>query len=297
MLQGAGSPYASSARSDDEPDRGGDPGAQEAPPADRPLEEEQRAEAEAQSHHRDPRDQGVGHDDGRVREREGAGLMEDIPERRRGAEPCRGHAVERVVKDDGREADRGQPRDRQPDEQRQPDHAEAEGPEHQQEEWVLEGGVEVVGQTHDRELEHHEPRTPGQQEARQLRSGLPAAPPQEGAQPGRQHEGRRAEVRHPAGEEEQGRRGGEIGGRAGHGAAMDEVAHVIERHDDHDRAAEGVDGLDAASGTGLKRLSRHVPQLPGRPGLAQWRPAAADDRNRSELGRFVGPRAPGKPGR
>jgi hypothetical protein len=30
----------------------------------------------------------------------------------------------------------------------------------------------------------------------------------------------------------------------GHRARMEEVADVVERHDDHDEAAQGVDGLD-----------------------------------------------------
>src|SRR6185295_16168418 len=37
----------------------------------------------------------------------------------------------------------------------------------------------------------------------------------------------------------------EIGGRGSHGAAMNEVAYVIQRHENHNGAANRVDGLHA----------------------------------------------------
>ncbi len=51
------------------------------------------------------------------------------------------------------------------------------------------------------------------------------------------------------------RRRREVGRRRRHRGAMKEVAHVIERHDDHDGAAQGVDRFDA-SGRRLALLWR-----------------------------------------
>ena len=46
--------------------------------------------------------------------------------------------------------------------------------------------------------------------------------------------------------EKERRRGGEIRWRyRRHRATVDEIAHVIERHRDHDGTAERVDGFDA----------------------------------------------------
>lgn len=47
----------------------------------------------------------------------------------------------------------------------------------------------------------------------------------------------------PAGEEEGWVGVGEVGWGEGHGIAVDEVADMVEGHDDHDGSAQGVDGL------------------------------------------------------
>ena len=52
----------------------------------------------------------------------------------------------------------------------------------------------------------------------------------------------------PASEEEKRIGAGEISGREVRCGDVKEVAGVIERHDDHDGAAQGVDGLEARTG-------------------------------------------------
>lgn len=52
-------------------------------------------------------------------------------------------------------------------------------------------------------------------------------------------------MRNPASEEEDWRRFSEIGWGKGYGTGMKEIADVIQSHDDHDRAANRVDGRQA----------------------------------------------------
>lgn len=59
-------------------------------------------------------------------------------------------------------------------------------------------------------------------------------------------EARRAEMRDPAGDEERGPGLRRIDGVDG--VAAEVVAGVIERHEDHEQAAQEVDGFDAAAG-------------------------------------------------
>src|SRR5262249_50241559 len=82
-----------------------------------------------------------------------------------------------------------------------------------------------------------QPSAAAEQEARELPVGEPM---EVSARPGEEDEGRRAEVRDPAGEED--RRLGAARGDAG------EDSHVIDRHEDHGGAAEEIDRGDARGG-------------------------------------------------
>ncbi len=61
-----------------------------------------------------------------------------------------------------------------------------------------------------------------------------------------------------ASEEESGKGLREVGGREAHGSGVDHVAGMIERHDDHDGSAEGVDGLEpVGAGAGGMAMLYH----------------------------------------
>jgi hypothetical protein len=133
------------------------------------------------------------------------------------------------------------------------DHRPPERPEHDEDrDAIIE--VELVGeaaQHHD--LEKDQPEPTREQEARELRLGLPAKR-QVRAGSREQKEDGRADVRDPAREEERRRRLREIDGILAGDAEI--VACVIERHDDHDHPAHDVDRLDAHARRGGGRTRR-----------------------------------------
>ena len=103
--------------------------------------------------------------------------------------------------------------------------------------------IERDAESDDRHLEDQQPQPAGEEKARVVpAAGARAA--EEGARPGEEDEDRGAEVRDPPGGEEGGVGGGEVGRIAGE-AAVDEVAAMVEDHEDHDQAAEEVDAVVA----------------------------------------------------
>ena len=91
----------------------------------------------------------------------------------------------------------------------------------------------------------HRPRVHRNRDSRGLRAVARESQPGAGA--GEEKERRGADVRDPAGEENHRRRPRQVFGRERHRRGVKEVADVIERHDDHHQAAEGVDRSEAGA--------------------------------------------------
>ncbi len=102
---------------------------------------------------------------------------------------------------------------------------------------MCEVEVEGPGETEDCEFEEDEPEATEDQEARNVSvfAGV-----EEDAGSGEEDEGWGAEMRDPSSEEDSG--SGAAGGQAG------VHAYVIDGHDDHDGAADDVDGRDTGDG-------------------------------------------------
>jgi len=167
----------------------------------------------------------------------------DFPESR---EPVSVHAfeefsdvwIQQVVSGDDDDADRGGDGQRQFDESRHQDHAAADDPYHAGHFVVCEIEVEGPGETEDCEFEEDEPEAADDQEARNV--GVLAGV-EEDAGSSQEDEGWGTEMRDPSGEEDSG--SGATGGQAG----VD--AYMIDGHDDHDGAANDVNGCDAGTGS------------------------------------------------
>ena len=158
-----------------------------------------------------PRHQRIGHENYKSRTiDDGALRVQQHPQRMR-----RTHAVEQIVAGDHGHTDHHEHRD-------------------------LIVDVELKAKAaDDGELEHDQPHATQEQETRQLRRGT-ASPCEERARAGEQEERRRAQVRDPPCQEERHCRLREVDWiDTGHSKV---VAHVIERHQNHDDAAQCVDG-------------------------------------------------------
>ena len=219
---------------------------EELAPANLRRQQEDRAARETERHDGKPRNQRVGREHRNAAEEEHAGLMQDVPDTGQPAEACRRHAIERVVqKDDGDAAGKHDP-PRQMNERREHDHRQPERPQDEEQERIRRQQREVHRHPHDDELDDDQ-----RQAARAQKPGqLPARRPrtlqaQECAGAGAAHEHRRADVRDPAGEEDDRRRAREVFGRKAHRAGVDEVARVIQRHDHHDQPAQRVERRQA----------------------------------------------------
>src|SRR5882724_10914724 len=90
----------------------------------------------------------------------------------------------------------------------------------------------------------------------------------------------RVEMGHPPGKEERRRGRGEIGGRVGHGPAVNEVPHMIERHENHDGSANGVDRLHAPCGSSGGQVA-HALENPSRIGSLPTAPPSSTPRTSS----------------
>jgi hypothetical protein len=176
-----------------------------------------------------------------------------------------------VVPGDHDHGDRGDPSERQPREHGEHDHRDADGPDHLHDEPVFVAQAERPAECHHGELEYDQPQTARDQEASEL--GARAAPAHEpGTDAGQEDEDGRAEVRDPAGEVQR-----EIGLRqveriAAHAGEV--IAHVIERHQHDDQAAQDVDRLQTHTGACVRKR------------LCEGRCARTLAANASEIRRF-----------
>jgi hypothetical protein len=150
----------------------------------------------------------------------------------------RAHAVEQIVAGDHHHAEDENRRRRQPYQRCQHDHRPPQCPDHH-EHRDLVVGVELKAEAaDDGELKHDQPHATQKQEARQVRRRATAAR-EKRAGAGEQEERRCAQVRNPPCQEQRHRRLREVEWvEAGY---TEIVAHVIERHQDHDAAAQRVD--------------------------------------------------------
>jgi hypothetical protein len=112
--------------------------------------------------------------------------------------------------------------------------------------WMLKGPA----QAHQRELDQDEPEAAREQEPTDLADAASAFAVKERGNAGEEDKGRRAKVRHPARQEQCG-----IGNVARVGAARgEEIAGMVERHQQHDEPAQQVDAVE----TRAVRYARHV---------------------------------------
>ena len=180
-----------------------------------------------------------------------AWCMQDGPERVGGPD-----RVEQVVPRDQEDADDGGHERRQADERSEQDHRPAERPQHEQHRHPIVE-IELVGEApNQHHLENDQPEPPREKESGQFTR---RPPPQRevGARAREQEEHRRAEVRDPAREKQPRRRVGQVRGiLPGH---AEEVPRVIERHHDHDHAADEVDRFQARSICGGAHATSGLP--------------------------------------
>ena len=101
---------------------------------------------------------------------------------------------------------------------------------------------EVHAEAQYGDIEQHQPEPALDQEQRKLpgrRRGV--ALPQPRGSTGGEHKDRGAEVRHPAGEKDRGRGARQVIGLEKLRVSVEEITNVVERHQDHDKAAKGVE--------------------------------------------------------
>ena len=125
---------------------------------------------------------------------------------------------------------------RQPHQPGQDDHRRPDRPDHLQHQ-DLGSDVRHPDGADDGDLEEREPEAAREEVARQGARRRQPPSVQVGRDAGQQHEHGRAEVGDPAREEECRRGGAEVD------RGTDEHARVIERHEDHHRSPQPVDGL------------------------------------------------------
>jgi hypothetical protein len=148
------------------------------------------------------------------------------------------------VQDDHADADRSDQTQRRVDQGREHDHRDADGPDHlhQPDEAVVD--VEPHAAADERELEHQQPEPARDEKSRQRRQAQAARMLQVGRHAGQEDEDRRAEVRDPARQEQDGAGVREIGRIEAERVGVDEVARVVQRHQHHHHPAEQVDRID-----------------------------------------------------
>ena len=96
---------------------------------------------------------------------------------------------------------------------------------------------EGEGQGDKRHLEHDQPKASRQQEGREPPAALASRPLQMNGDAGEEHEGRGAEMRDPARGEQDGGGLRDVRRREPVGVDMEEVADVVEDHQDDHQAA------------------------------------------------------------
>lgn len=124
------------------------------------------------------------------------------------------------------------------------DHAKADGPDHLQIEYGI-GGIEGPAKGDDEHFQQDQPDAAGQQEEGKLAFCLPI-PIQACRDAGEENECRRAIVRDKTGEEQKAVGLVEIRGIVQEGVPVKIVADMVDGHDDHDYAAQKIDGFDAS---------------------------------------------------
>jgi len=202
------------------------------------------AEAIASGHDEDPGDERVVEDYKSAMKREPGDLMKCVPEESKAAEACGVNAVKQIVGGDDEQAERGQDAYRKVSKPREKNHAQAEHPEDQKkDERALQPNLEHPEEADDGDFQEYEPKAASKEEARELRFSTAVPFVEEGANASRESENGRTEMGDPASEEQHRRGTGEVGWSIQRGIAMDEIAHVVERHDDHDEAAKSIHGL------------------------------------------------------
>ncbi len=177
--------------------------------------------------------------------------MNQIPHPGGGAELRRRYAIQAIVANNHKQAEHKQPRWAQMNKRGHDDHANSENPENEKEYGVPGRDVEVIGKLHDGQLQHDKPKSTCPQKKRELSVCATASPqPKKRANPGREHENGQAKVSNPAREEQDCSGFREIGGRKGHRADVEEVAHMIEGHENHDQSAKRVNTGEACGWLG-----------------------------------------------
>jgi hypothetical protein len=204
-----------------------------------------RAQGIAGRHDADPGDQRIEDVKPRPAELDVAALMQDGPQPAGGAEIGRNGTVEEVVTGDQRKPEACNRGARQPDKPGQHDHRCADRPDHPRHQRG-EARIERPADANDGEFENDQPEAAGQQEAADLGGGPALRAIEPGRNPGQKDEHRRTVMRDPAGEEQCG-----VGDVARIGAARtEEVAGMVERHQDHHQTAQQIDGIQPRNGSG-----------------------------------------------
>jgi len=136
-------------------------------------------------------------------------------------------------------------------ESREHHHRRTGDPDHLHDENV---GMEAErpAQAHQRELDQDEPEATGEQEPADFADAASAFAVKECRNAGEEDEGRRAKVRHPARQEQR-----RIGNIARVGSARgEEIAGMVERHQQHDEPAQQIDAVETHAARGARNVAR-----------------------------------------
>ena len=208
-------------------------------------EQEQAAGPVAARHDAEPGQRGVSD----VAMRDAPGRHHQGPEQAERPEIVCRDVRERIVAADDDDADREHGLGRQRRAGREQDEAGADRPDHLQEDERL---VEAEPEADPGDLERDQPEAARDEELHERAATLAALALEIDGDTGEQHEGRRAEVRDPAGGKERDAGLVEIGRREEQRIAAEEVAHMVEDHQDDDEASQLVDDLEPRARSGLR---------------------------------------------
>ncbi len=216
----------------------------------------------AQRDHPDPRQQRIRSAYAQLAQLQPAAIVQHGPGRGQRTVAVHMHAIEQVVPGHQRHPEQRQQRPRQPQQRRQRQHAQPDRPDHLQVQQLRREG-EGPGEVDQGQFQHDQEQ-PALEQERRRRCAAMRLPRrvQPRRQAGQEHEDRRAQVRQGARHEQRRCGGFHVQRIADRMMRIERLAHVVEQHQRHHRAAQQIDrgqarGRGSSSCAGGDRSGRH----------------------------------------
>ena len=199
----------------------------------------------AQGDHTDPRQQGVGGAQAQgVARFDPAAIVEHRPRQVPGRAGSEMQRIEQVVAGHQQHAERREQRARQPEQGGQGEHAQADRPDHLEIDHRRRQ-LEGPGEVHQGQFQRHQEQPALEQERRDRPASLALLAVEECRQAGEEDEHRRAQVRQGAAEEQRWLGAGDVHRVADLAVQEKGLADMVEQHEQHHQAAQGVDAVQA----------------------------------------------------